>query len=1054
MKRSCPVAGLVAVVVAATAVVPASAEVRQQHQQVGVDGLTTTVTLITGDVVDVGNGRVHVRRAPGREGVGFRSFTDTRGDLHVVPVDVQARIGSGELDERLFDVSLLARSGYDDASSRTIPLIVQQQQQGFGAASAGALPSIGAHAVEVDKSGGYWGGARAAGVSRVWLDGKVAASLDRSAAQVGAPAAWAKGFTGEGVTVAVLDSGVDESHPDLAGVVVESRNFSDSATTDDRVGHGTHVASTIAGGGRHRGVAPGAKLVSGKVLGDDGGGSESDIIAGMEWAAGRAEIVNMSLGSAWPDEGSDPMSLALNRISAQTGALFVVAAGNSGAAVGSPASADAALTVGAVDRDDRLAAFSSRGPRWGDNAVKPDITAPGVDIVAAKAKNGQAGTPVDEGHVSMSGTSMATPHVAGAAAVLAARHPSWKAEDIKAALMNSAEPNPSLTAYEQGAGRLDVDRAVSSPVTTGRGSFSLGLARWPHDDDEPITRKLVYRNDGASAVTVDLGVTDVEPAATGLFSVSPARLTIPAGGTAEATVSADTRANVPDGVHGAAVVSSGGVRVVVGVVKEVESYDVELTFLDHNGTPTPNYQYRFVDIDQPLAHFRTDPSGTVVQRLPRGRYFFDGAINTYDAGPNRAGLTTALTEPALEVAADTGIVFDARQAVRPSIAVDRADAATVSASLEFAMRTPWGDTGNAWDFPSFDSTSVRPSTTSWPGFEFHAGSVLARPDGRGAFDGSPYQYHVRVSEKSRVPSDVRRSVRDGDLARVRSITHARVPGSVGRRDDGASGPLPLVLQEFYTPDVDWSGRVEEFAELGEHPALGSQHSVAPRVFRLGAPVTEHWNSAVYGPGFPNGTGYARHAVRLGGELLVDVPLFSARGMRGLGVEAGRTTVVLDDEVIADEPAPGRAHVVGAPAEKRRYRVRAEGTRDSQSSKVTADWSFTSEFVPGDVPRPVPLLAVRFAPELDPLNRAGRAVSVPITVERNGVGAVTDVGELAVEVSYDEGGTWEPVPPRRVGGGWQVSLVHPRGAKNVSFRARAADSGGEVRQTVIRAYDLG
>ncbi|WP_440900487.1 hypothetical protein, partial [Actinosynnema sp.] len=108
--------------VAATAVVPASAEVRQQHQQVGVDGLTTTVTLITGDVVDVGNGRVHVRRAPGRDGVGFRSFTDTRGDLHVVPVDVQARIGSGELDERLFDVSLLARSGYDDASSRTIPL--------------------------------------------------------------------------------------------------------------------------------------------------------------------------------------------------------------------------------------------------------------------------------------------------------------------------------------------------------------------------------------------------------------------------------------------------------------------------------------------------------------------------------------------------------------------------------------------------------------------------------------------------------------------------------------------------------------------------------------------------------------------------------------------------------------------------------------------------------------------------------------------------------------------------------------------------------------------
>ncbi|MFD5827267.1 S8 family peptidase [Lentzea sp. NPDC060358] len=1049
MKRSHLAAALTVVVVATTTAVPAASAPRQLQQQQRTDGLTTTVTLITGDVVDVVNGRVHVRRAQGREQVGFRSYDDPCGDLHVVPIDAEPRIRSGELDERLFDVSLLARSGYDDASSRTIPLIVQGQ--GISAATVEALPSIGAHAVKVGKDGGFWAGARVAGTGRIWLDGKVTASLDRSAAQVHAPAAWAAGSTGEDVTVAILDTGIDESHPDLVGAVVESKNFSDSSTTDDFVGHGTHVASTVTGDGKYRGIAPDAKLVNGKVLGDSGGGLESDIIAGMEWAASKAKVVNMSLGSSWPDEGTDPMALALNRITEQTGALFVVAAGNSGGTIGSPGSADAALTVGAVDRDDSLAEFSSRGPRWANNSIKPDITAPGVGIVAAKAKNGKSGAPVDDGHVSMSGTSMATPHVAGAAAILASRHPSWKAEDIKAALMNSAEPNPSLTVYEQGAGRLDVGRAAAAAVSTDHGSFSLGTASWPHVDDKPVEQKITYRNSGTSDVTVDLSVAEVKPAATGLFRVSPAELTIPAGGTADATVTADTRANVPDGLYGALVQSSDGTRVAIGVDKEVESYDVELTFLDHRGRPAPDfYSYRFVGLDHPRAYFHADPSGTVVQRLPRGRYYFEGMISTFDAGPT--GLTTALAEPSLEVTAGTGIVFDARLGTPASIAVEQREAAQVSGTLEFFTRTAWGHTGSTWNVPSFDTTLLRPSATSAPEFDFHAGAVLAKPDGKGTFHGSPYQYHVRISEKHRVPSKVQRSVQDSELVRVRSITHARVPGSVGRRDDGASGPLPLELEEFYTPGAEWSGALTEFTELGQYPALGTQFSAAPRVFQQGAAVTEHWNSAVYGPGVPNNPQYVRYAMRLGDQLVLDVPLFGAQGMQTFG-SAGRTTVTLDGEVVADQPLAGHVRLPTVPAEKKRYQVHTEATRDSQSSKVTADWSFTSEHVPGELPAAVPVLAVRFTPELDPFNRAGRVLTVPITVERNGTGTVTDIETPAVEVSYDEGGTWKPVTLRKTRTGWAVTLIHQHGAKSVSFKARAADSGSEVQQTIIRAYDL-
>ena len=135
-------------------------------------------------------------------------------------------------------------------------------------------------------------------------------------------------------------------------------------------------------------MAPGASLHIGKVLDNDGSGQDSWILAGMEWAARdqHAKIVSMSLGADATD-GPDPLSQAVDSLSAETGTLFVIAAGNSGPApysVSTPGTADAALTVGAVDSSDRLASFSSRGPRTGDNALKPDARLtehPGAEII-------------------------------------------------------------------------------------------------------------------------------------------------------------------------------------------------------------------------------------------------------------------------------------------------------------------------------------------------------------------------------------------------------------------------------------------------------------------------------------------------------------------------------------------------------------------------------------------------------------------------------------------------------------------------------------------------
>lgn len=220
--------------------------------------------------------------------------------------------------------------------------------------------------------------ALADGIAKIWLDGKVKADLADSTAQAGAPGVGG-GDTGEGVEVAVLDTGVDTGHPDLAGRIASAETFVPGESVTDANGHGTHVAFTVAGtgaasDGREKGVAPGARLHIGKVLSDDGTGQDSWLMAGMEWAARdqHAKIINMSLGGPSTD-GSDPLSLAVNRLSEETGALFTVAAGNTGPAdfsVGAPGVAAAALTVGAVGGTDTLADFSGRGPHPGDRGVK------------------------------------------------------------------------------------------------------------------------------------------------------------------------------------------------------------------------------------------------------------------------------------------------------------------------------------------------------------------------------------------------------------------------------------------------------------------------------------------------------------------------------------------------------------------------------------------------------------------------------------------------------------------------------------------------------------
>ena len=275
--------------------------------------------------------------------------------------------------------------------------------------------------------------AQQAGVFRIEEDFPVSTKLDAARPDFGVDAARAGfGVNGAGVKGCIVDTGVDPNHEQLNALPIPFFDAINGNTVayDDN-GHGTHVASIAFGDGtggpgadRYRGVAPGVAIYAAKVLNASGSGSESQVIAGIDWCVAQgAHIISMSLGSAAASDGSDALSQAANAAVA-SGSVVVVAAGNSGdepGTVGAPGAAAQAITVGAcADRSAPagspnhsdgiyLTPFSSRGPTL-DNRVKPDICAPGHSITAAKA--GSAGD-----YVTYSGTSMATPFVAGTIAL-------------------------------------------------------------------------------------------------------------------------------------------------------------------------------------------------------------------------------------------------------------------------------------------------------------------------------------------------------------------------------------------------------------------------------------------------------------------------------------------------------------------------------------------------------------------------------------------------------------------------------------------------------------
>ncbi|MEV0118702.1 S8 family serine peptidase [Streptomyces sp. NPDC050844] len=1046
------------------------------------------ITLITGDRVAVdAKGRVTgFERAKGRERIPVLTKR-VGGHTLVIPADAQRLIATGKLDQRLFDVTELSKKDNRRAQRKGLKLIV-----GYKGAAAGArsdvraagdttvrrtLKTLNADAITTPKqdAADLWsalvsgkGDATASGVSRVWLDGVRKASLDKSVPQIGAPKAWAAGFDGKGVKVAVLDTGVDATHPDLKDQVTAEKNFTASADAKDRYGHGTHVASIAAGtgaksGGKFKGVAPGATLLNGKVLDDGGSGDDSGIIAGMEWAADQgAGIVNLSLGGG-DTPGVDPLEAEVNKLSAEKGILFAIAAGNDGSpgSVGSPGSADAALTVGAVDDNDKLADFSSQGPRVGDGAIKPDVTAPGVDITAAAAPGSVIDQEVGqkpEGYLTISGTSMATPHVAGAAALLKQQHPDWTYAELKGALTASTKGG-KYTPFQQGSGRIAVDKAIKQSVVAEPVSVSFGTQAWPHTDDKPVTKKVTYKNLGKEDVTLDLAVTATnpkgDPAPAGFFKLGAKTVKVPAGGTAAVDLTADSKlGGTIDGAYSAYVVATGGgqsVRTAAAVEREVESYELTLKHIGRDGQ-APKYYDSDLEGVSGLATDKSfnpfDASGTVKLRVPKGGYLLNTSMYADPADFTKGA--DWIAQPKLSVTKDTTVTLDARKAKPVDITVPSADAKSFFASPDYTVDTARGSYSFGWwldSYTDFRTAHLGPQVTDgslhqqWDGHwtkgdDAEYDTVLG---GKVKQVATGYTKHFKASELATVKVNMGASAK-GKKGTISALGY--LPGSSGGSAISVPQPLPgtRTVHLSTADDVKWSMDFEQQAGVDPDgwPILDAVYSLgAAQKFTGGKSYEKTFNTAVFGPRIGGEFGVTRKGNEIGGYL----PLF-ADGKTHAGsslYSSVKTTLYKGSTKIGEneDPLVGGA-TFKVPAAEAEYKLSTSVKRSvkvaAASTRIDASWTFRSKNADN---AKLPVSTARFAPAVDLSSKAkaGETQSVPVTVQ--GAAAGSNLKSLAVYVSYDYGQTWKKAT---VSGG-KIKVKNPAAGKGISFHAKIADKKG-------------
>ncbi len=572
-----------------------------------------------------------------------------RGDDSETPVIIRFNLSFKQFYEksnRSAAVRQQKRREFDNAKSHLNGLLngrghLRRDLLVIGGVAANVKPSA-LDALEADDQ-----------IAKVEPDGVSHITLDTSVDEIHAREVWSfsdgvnNPMTGVGQRIAIIDTGVDYTHPDLGGClgagckVIDGWNFL-NGTPDpmDDNGHGTHVAATAAGRGLLNGVAPDANIIAYKVCNSSGSCANSDIISAIDYAtdpnrdgdqSDHVGVASMSLGG--PGNPGDSLSTAVDNATF-AGVVVTVAAGNSGPTGGtieSPGTARTAITVAAACKAAQvgvdshcatpIASFSSRGPViFGEEDLqKPDVSAPGVLICAARWANAFAGSPLcfDDAHVRISGTSMATPHVAGAAALVRQAFPGYDPSQVKQLLKNSAR-DLGRPYDEQGAGEINVLAAIP-----GSNKISASPNSWEAYSDQTVQTSEIDNYFTVTPTDQSISALDISanlnvPGVT--FSFSKATLNVAGGATDDffASIFVDNDAAHSGNYQGSIVFSEGGVTkgiipvtlhvgATVGVTPSSVDYGVDNPSLA-SWTSQPN--------DITVINFRTDVSQTLTVTPP------------------------------------------------------------------------------------------------------------------------------------------------------------------------------------------------------------------------------------------------------------------------------------------------------------------------------------------------------------------------------------------------------------------------------------------------------
>ena len=1080
----------------------------------------STVTLLTGDKVTLGapdpKGEPSVRIEPRTPGSGAFSIHRDHGRVTVIPKDVEPLVPN-VLDPALFDVTGLVEMGYDDAHRADLPVIVRQNARSLAAADVRferELPSIGASAGVLPKQRAAALGeqltANRAVIGKFWLDRRMSASRLPDAAtaqlaapaftaagsvaardgyldQVKAPAAWARGLDGHGVKVAIIDTGVDSGHPALAGKVTAEADFTGSAGPADDNGHGTHVSSLIAGNGAgsdgaRQGIAPAVDLISAKVLTADATGQESWVIAGMEWAAAQnADVANLSLSSPPPD-GDDPVALALDALTAQSGTLFVAAAGNRGGTgsnpftIGSPGIADSALTVGAADPAGKEALFSSEGPTRGTYRLKPDLIAPGVNILGARA-----GARDSDLYVQMSGTSQATPLVAGAAALMLQAHPDHTWKQLKADLTSAADATKFFSSWSDGSGVLDLQKASGSQVSTDLPSLDFGYLRYP--DKAPRSRVLTLTNHGTEPLTVSVTDSEKSPANVvapdSAVAADPAVLTIPAGGSASSKVTVDP-AVLPDGMW------QGGVNVLAAnqpllhlafsAYDEPESYDLSVRVLDRTGAPYAGGVATVFNYDTGTSvNLTLDPNGEAKTRLFRGRVSVLSAVTTPAAGDRPETFSVAGTAE-IPLTADTSYEVDARKAQvlrAPTIA----GRPTTLQESAVSISRHSSDSRSLSDFWFFrpeqiaaGTVFVQPTAQVLPAGAFEASNRWRlEPTGK-IRAGDPQVYELLlVKDRFELPLSPRLERKDlVKMARVENIfdtvsgpgtqqverawsTAGTGIGFVNRRP--VQVPSKQVELLTASPGAEWNQCLT--VTTASTTDLCDRQNLP---FTPGAKVSRSFGVVVH-----PAVNMASHTPTY---LYIDIGLadaYHAGHVPHATVKNSQLTLFRNGELVGD--ATNTFGYFSTPNASASFRLEHTWQLDSAvfptSTSAKTTWNFISAPPPdptkstGQIPA---LLDLSYDAKVDGLGRAAawRPLQINLRVDHLIRSTASRVTGAALWYSTDNGNHWTRALTVPKGSGY-VSIVPPwtvLPGKTLSLRATATDAaGGSIDQTVIGAIPI-